>query len=238
MADGVKRVSVVIIADEVLNGTFHDENGPFFIEQLAALGHDLVRLVTIRDDVDEIAREVRRCADMSDLVFTTGGVGPTHDDMTPAGIAEAFELPLVLHQPTLDRMKAFGLELNPSAMQMAMLPEGTELVGPRDSFPLVKIRNVIMLPGVPKFVRRKFPMALPLLGSAVVHKRKLSGPLDELDAAPAIREIAEDFPLVKVGSYPRFGEAHTLVLTLKSHDLDELERAVSAATALGLEPVS
>ena len=79
--------AVVVIGNEILTGKFRDENGPFFIERLRALGCDLVRIAVVRDEIDEIADEVRRCAAVADFVLTSGGVGPTHDDVTIEGIS-------------------------------------------------------------------------------------------------------------------------------------------------------
>ena len=95
-------VGVVIIGDEILSGKFADENGPYLIERLRELGADLRRLVTISDDLDDIAGEVRRCSEAYDLVVTTGGVGPTHDDRTLIGIARAFSVGLVEHPELLE----------------------------------------------------------------------------------------------------------------------------------------
>ena len=89
--------AIIIIGDEILSGKFVDENTPFLIRRLRALGVDLRRAVIIPDDLAEIAREVSLAADRYDLVFTTGGVGPTHDDVTLEGVARAFGVPLVTY---------------------------------------------------------------------------------------------------------------------------------------------
>src|SRR5690606_21487703 len=136
---------------------FRDENGPYLIDRLRALGCDLVRLVTVRDVVSEIGDEVRRCAAAADLVITTGGVGPTHDDVTFEGVAAAFGLPLVIRPELVALLRRFDLPGSASNLRMAAVPEGATLVehgGLR--YPVVVVRGVWVFPGVPKLLREKF----------------------------------------------------------------------------------
>src|SRR5690606_10377770 len=109
----------IIIGNEILSGKFADENGPFLIRRLRSLGVDLVRLVTIPDVPRVIAEEVRRCSQLADHVFTTGGVGPTHDDVTLESVALAFDLPLERNPALVRVLERFELPLDEANLRMA-----------------------------------------------------------------------------------------------------------------------
>ena len=165
--------AAVIIGDEILSGKFADENGPFFIRRLRTLGTDLSRLVTISDDLDAISGEVRRCSAAYDLVFTTGGVGPTHDDLTLEGIALAFDRPLVLSDEIVERMRSFDMTIDETTLRMAKVPEGTVLEQTEaGSYPVLRCENVWIFPGVPKLMHIKFEaLAHRFAGQAVLTHR-------------------------------------------------------------------
>ena len=141
--------AVVIIGNEILSGKFPDENGPFLITRLRALGVDLTRLVVIPDDVPVIAAEVHGASERQDFVFTTGGVGPTHDDVTMPAIAKAFDVPLVRDASLAAIITAkLGSDAPPAALRMADIPAGADLWWDGAvRFPLVVMRNVAIFPG-------------------------------------------------------------------------------------------
>ena len=126
--DHMPTAAAIIIGNEILSGKFSDENGPWLIEQCRKLGVDVIRVVVIPDDVERIAAEVRLAASLADHVFTTGGIGPTHDDTTMAGIATAFGVQLTRH-PVLEELIRDRMSdgVNADALRMAVVPEGTEL---------------------------------------------------------------------------------------------------------------
>src|SRR5262245_48845972 len=147
--------AVLLIGDEILSGKVEDENARFLIGELRELGVALRRIEVIPDTIEEIATSVLRCADGFDHVFTSGGVGPTHDDRTMEGIARAFESRLVRH-PTIERLlrEHFGESLVERNLRMADIVEGAELVvTDSSSWPVVFVRNVCVLPGVPELFR-------------------------------------------------------------------------------------
>ncbi len=227
------NAAVIIIGNEILTGKFADENGPFLIGELRRLGVRLVRLVTIDDTLDAIAEEVRRCSDLADVVFTTGGVGPTHDDLTFEGVAQAFGVGLELNAELVAIMERFGLPLHDANLRMATVPSGTELVhDPAVGFPVVQIRNVYVLPGIPKLVRLKFAAIAPRLTGVVLHTDRVYVDEWESGIATALGEIVNAFPTVAIGSYPRSGEGpFRTLLTLESEDASAVEQAVSAMRA-------
>lgn len=221
---------VVIIGDEILSGKFADQNGSFLIGELRHLGVDLRRLVVIPDDRDDIAATVKALSAKVDHVFTSGGVGPTHDDVTIEAVAAAFGVGVVRHPELERRLRAYwGERLDTANLRMADVPDGAELVWGKDTtWPVVSFGNVYILPGVPELFRRKFVDMRDRFRSQPVVAARLFVNADEGRIAPDLDRIVGEFPEVKIGSYPRFTEQDFRVLLTLEHK----ERAkVSAAYA-------
>ncbi len=235
----MRSASVVIIGNEILTGKFADENGPYFITRFRALGVSLRRLVVIPDGIPEIADEVRACSAQSDEVFTTGGVGPTHDDLTFEGVAEAFGLPLRVHPDLLQKLREYGAPEDAMNLRMATVPEGAQLVWPTQaSFPIVKVRNVWVLPGVPALVRQKFEAVAPQFAGEAVSCVRVFARNRESDVAGWIAQVASDHRGVEIGSYPRWGEgAHRLIVTLEASSMLAVQAARDQLVA-GLDVVT
>lgn len=219
--------AAIIIGNEILTGKFGDENGPYLISRLRTLGVDLRRIAIIADDVDGIAAEVRRCAAAYDHVFTSGGVGPTHDDVTIDGVARAFDVDLEVRDVLVAMMVRYGLPQNDATMRLATVPAGAELLThPSLSYPVVRMRNVYVLPGVPRLFQNKFEaLAERFVGDAVSTARVYTDE-QEWDIAERLTAVAKRHPAVAIGSYPRFGEGnYRVILTLESRDADALANA-------------
>jgi molybdenum cofactor synthesis domain-containing protein len=222
-------VAAIIIGNEILSGKFADENGPFLIRRLRALGADLRRVVTIPDTLDAIAAEVRAAAQAFDLVVTSGGVGPTHDDLTFDGVARAFDRPVAALPALVALLERYGLPTHGANLRMASPPAGAELVAiDRAPFPVVRVENVYILPGVPKLFRAKFEaIADAFRGEAVVARRVYLN-VSESSIADALTVVAAAHPSVDIGSYPRWDAPNfQVILTLEGRD----EHAVHAAEA-------
>src|SRR6185369_10971899 len=149
---------IILIGDEILSGKVVDENARFLIEELRELGVALQRIAVIPDVLDEIAATVRDFSQRFDHVFTSGGVGPTHDDLTMEGVARAFETQIVRH-PELERLLRgfYGERLAERNLRMADVPDGVTLIaGEAPSWPVIAMRNVYILPGIPEIFRVKF----------------------------------------------------------------------------------
>lgn len=219
--------AAIVIGHEILTGKFRDENGPYLIDRLRALGCDLRRLATVEDDVGDIADEVRLCAGRYDFVFTSGGVGPTHDDVTLEGVARAFDVPLVQHEELVALMRRWEHPENPSTLRMANLPQGTELVAhARLAFPVLRVRNVWIFPGVPRLLREKFENVADRFAGQAVSVARVYTDEHESAIAERLAGVARRHPAVEIGSYPRFGEgAYKVILTLESRDEAALARA-------------
>jgi molybdenum cofactor synthesis domain-containing protein len=205
---------IVIIGDEILTGKFVEENGAFLIGELRALGVELRRITTIPDALDEIAEVVPDFARRFDHVFTSGGVGPTHDDLTMAGIARGFGVGIT-RQPELEaKIRAYwGDKLDAPNLRLADVPAGSELVYGKDRiWPVVAYRNVYILPGVPALFRRKFVDIRDRFRSEPITVARVYVDADEGAFADELDAVVAAFPAVKLGSYPRFAETEFRVL--------------------------
>jgi molybdenum cofactor synthesis domain-containing protein len=219
------RAALLIIGNEILSGKFPDENAPWLAVHLRSLGVDLVRIETIPDEVPIIAESVRRLRAVADWVFSSGGVGPTHDDVTMEGVAAGLGVPLHRHPELLAALAAkLGPRMNADAARMADVPAGAELWWDGDlPFPQVVAGRVIILPGVPGLFRRKVEAIAHRLGGVPLLSRRLVSSAPETDIAAAMREAQDRHPTVAIGSYPRFEQRPwTVIVTLDSRDADAL----------------
>jgi len=153
-----KTAGIILIGNEILSGKIEDANAAYLCRELRGLGVDVQRITVIPDEVDTIAREVAFFSQEFDVVFTSGGVGPTHDDVTMEGVARAMKVSVVRHPGLVALLRQYyGDAVNDANLRMAEVPEGAELVGAESvRFPTVLARNVYILPGVPEIFRRKF----------------------------------------------------------------------------------
>lgn len=233
------RLAIIVIGNEILSGKVDEQNARFAIGYLRSIGADLERICMIPDVCSAIAREVRYCAETFDWVITSGGVGPTHDDLTYEGVAEAFGVGLRANDHVAEMLRNyFGGKLTDDHLRMAAFPEGSEVeFFPDLPIPVVRMRNVYVLPGIPQLFRR----ALECLGSRLAGQpvvvREVYCAQDEGEIASALRAIQQEFADLQLGSYPRFdGDGRVTVrITIEGRDsarVMDAERKVR--TALGL----
>lgn len=225
-----RTAGAVIIGNEILSGKVRDENTPFLVDQLRELGVVLRRIAVIPDVLDEIGATVRTFSESFDHVFTSGGVGPTHDDVTMEGIARGFGVPLVEHAELIETLGArHPLGVTPATRRMAMIPEGSSVVwsGPI-RWPIVQLHNVYILPGVPFLFRAKVESLRDVLRAAPFLCHNVWTRLDEGVLAPMLDEVLAAHEGVEIGSYPQFDQKSWRVrLTLESSDPAVLEAATS-----------
>jgi len=223
-----KSAGIIIIGDEILSGKVQDTNSHFLASELRALGVDVRRISVIPDVLDTIAHEVSEFSEEFDYVFTSGGVGPTHDDVTMEAIARAFGLKTEPSPYLLEYLeKRCGGNLTPAAKKMAHLPVGSELIDVGGPFPPVVVRNVYILPGVPELLRKKFDQFKERFRSEPYHLRKVYINEEECFVAHHLDAVVSEFPEVSIGSYPNVTEErYRVIVTLESRNEEVLERAV------------
>jgi molybdenum cofactor synthesis domain-containing protein len=228
----MSTAGILIIGNEILSGKVQDENAPFLLRELRALGVEVLRVNTIPDVVEVIARDVREFSQSYGYVITSGGVGPTHDDVTMEGVAAAFGRKIVRH-PRMDEMlrdALRGRDPNASHLKMTELPEGAELIETPDLwFPLVKVENVFVFPGIPRLLQAKFTGARDRFVGQRIFLRNVFLACIETDIALDVNALVAEFPALQVGSYPRIGEdSFRTLITLESRDEAYVLRALDA----------
>lgn len=230
-AAAMPTAAILIIGNEILSGKVTDENSPYFCRELRVLGIDVERILTISDDVQGIASEVKAMSDAYDFVFTAGGIGPTHDDLTIEGIAAAFGVSVEHSESIEERIRrATGKEPNETLLRMARVPAGAQLLDSGDLwFPLVVVHNVYIFPGVPELLRKKFESARDRFRGVPFVLKKVFVRRRESDIAPLLNELLQEFPELLLGSYPRIGqEAFHVMLTLESRDAGYVQDALES----------
>lgn len=222
-----RTAGIIIVGDEILSGKVHDSNSHFLAQELRSLGVDVRRISVVPDELDVVAREVSEFSEAFDYVFTSGGVGPTHDDVTIAAIARAFGLRTEPSPYLLDYLeKRCGGRLTEAAKKMAELPVGAELIDISGPFPPVVVRNVYILPGVPELLRKKFDQFKERFRAEPYHLRKIYINEEECFVAHHLEAVLSEFPEVTIGSYPRMTEEKfKVVVTLESRNAAVLEQA-------------
>jgi molybdenum cofactor synthesis domain-containing protein len=226
-----RTAAILIVGNEVLSGKVEDANSPFLCRELRALGVSVERILTLPDVVEIIAAEVPPLAARYDWVFTAGGIGPTHDDVTIEGIARGFGVRVVLHEELADRLREhYGARLTSAHLKMASIPAGAELVGgPALAFPVVAFRNVYIFPGVPSILRQKFAAIRETFRQPPFYLATLEVDLDEGLLAGHLSALLSQFPGLSVGSYPQFPPAgYQVKVTLESKDPAVLAAAQEA----------
>jgi molybdenum cofactor synthesis domain-containing protein len=202
--------AVLIIGDEILSGRTQDTNLNFIARYLGTYGVDLAEARVVPDIEDEIVTALNHLRQRYDYVITTGGIGPTHDDITADSVAKAFGVPLYEHPEIIAMMTArWAGELNAARRRMARVPEGGSLVknavqGP----PGFQIGNVFVLAGVPAIMRGMMDDVGPRLrtGKVVIARTvRVQGSGEGVIAAP-LEAIAKAHPTLSLGSYPFYGE--------------------------------
>jgi molybdenum cofactor synthesis domain-containing protein len=229
--EDVSTAGIVVIGNEVLSAKVEEKNARFLISELRALGVTLMRVAIIRDDVDTIATDVRDMASQYTHVFTSGGVGSTHDDVTLNAVARAFDVPIEQNDTIFGMLEShFGERMNDAVRRMAMLPKGAELLGVGElRFPLVKMRNVYVFPGVPSFLQSKFAYLRPRLAGRPFVLKQLFLSVSEDRFAEVLAEIDAAFEDVEFGSYPQFdAEDYRAKVTVEGRDADRVAEGYAA----------
>lgn len=231
MSERTVTAALVIIGNEILSGRTQDANLAFLATELNEVGIQLREVRVVPDAEADIVEAVNALRAKHDHVFTTGGIGPTHDDITSASIAKAMGVPYGRHPEAERRLLAYypPEKVNPARMKMAETPEGAELIdNPVSVAPGFTIGNVHVLPGVPSILQAMWAGLKPRLkGGAVVQSKTITVFCPEGEIAKPLAEIQARHPTVEIGSYPftrqeRFGTS----LVLRSVDVAAIDAAL------------
>jgi molybdenum cofactor synthesis domain-containing protein len=223
--------AAVIIGNEVLTAKVVDANGPHLIRRLREVGIPLRSLEIVPDEVDVIVEAVARARQRARYVFTSGGIGPTHDDVTVRGVALAMGRRVVRlpEMVALIREKAVDT-LTDEAMRLADAPEGSVLIAqPGSWYPVLTVEDVFMLPGVPQLFRAQLEAVLVRLSGTPVHVRVLYLGHGESAIASVLDRVAMELPHVAIGSYPVFDRAldYVVKVTIESVERSSVEEALA-----------
>jgi molybdopterin-biosynthesis enzyme MoeA-like protein len=230
-----RTAAALIIGNELLTGKIQEGNLSYLGQELFKLGIVLERAVLCRDDVAVIIRDLNELRATHDMVFTSGGVGPTHDDVTLPAVAQAFGRHLT-RAPEIEALirDYHGARTTEDHLRMADVPEGAVLIANREvPWPTVVIENVYIFPGVPEIFRMKFPVLRDhLSGSGRFYSRAVYAMCDEGEIAAALAQVAQQHPELFIGSYPRFRSAdYRLKLTVDGSDETAVARALDEIVA-------
>ncbi len=220
---------ILIIGNEILSGKVVDTNSPYLCRELRSLGVEVERIVTIPDEIPVIAEHVKAMSQAYDFVFTSGGIGPTHDDLTIEGVAAAFGRPIEHSESIAGRIeRARGKPPNESELKMAQVPAGATLLDAGDLwFPLVIVENVHILPGIPELLRKKFESARDRFRGVPFVLKRVFVTRMESEIAHTLHELLQKYPELMLGSYPRIQEeSFRVMLTLESRDAGYVQNAL------------
>lgn len=229
--------AAVIIGNEILSGRTRDANLPWLGEQLAACGVALREARVVADLEEDIVAALDACRARYDHVFTTGGIGPTHDDITTAAVARAFGVPVVVSGQAVARLRAYygEEELTPARLKMAEVPAGAELIdNPVSGAPGYRIGNVYVLAGVPAIMRAMFDAVRHrFCGGTPIRARAVAGYVRESAVAAELAAIQARYPDVAIGSYPfARGERFGTSIVLRGTDPARLASGAAEVRAL------
>ncbi len=218
--------AVLVIGDEILSGKVEEANVAVLARTLRGLGVQLRRVVVVMDDIDAIVREVRELSRAHDWLFTSGGVGPTHDDVTVEAVAKAFDV-RVVSSPEMEEMLRghYKERCTEGHLRMALVPEGAALeVTTEVTWPTIRLGNTWLLPGIPEVFRMKLPVVVAHLSlpqhrahAFVTHAAYVK--IDEGTLKPLLDRVVATFPDVAIGSYPKwFDPSYKTKLTFDGRD--------------------
>lgn len=230
-----KTCALLLVGDELLSGKVEEQNLVVLARALRGLGVDLRRVVTVHDDLDTIAGEVRALSSTHDVLVTSGGVGPTHDDLTVDAVAKAFGVPVDLDPHLVALLRShYGDKCTDNHLLMARTPRGAALESsPEVRWPTIRIGNTWLFPGVPEIFRLKLPVLLAWIGAGTAWvSRAVYTQMDEGTLMPHLGPVVEAFPDVAVGSYPKLGDAtYRTKLTFDGKDGARVDAAKDAFVA-------
>ena len=226
-----QTAAILVIGNEVLSGRTREANAYLAAQKLFACGCKLAEIAIVPDIKSDIINALTRLRQRYDAVITSGGIGPTHDDITMDAIAEHFQVPLLEHQETIAKLhEHYGDDINPGRRRMARLPATAKPIICEKSFmPGAHIENVYVLAGVPEIFASQLRSFLHDFGGTPYIRHEIEVQLAESSFATALRDIQAQFPDVEIGSYPKMcGKKAFGKICLSAQNKQQLARAVAA----------
>ena len=230
---------MIVIGDEILSGRTKDVNIGAVADFCTDLGIDLTEVRVVSDEMDAIVEAVNALRSRYTYVFTSGGIGPTHDDITADAIAKAFGVALPINAQARamleSRWKQTGTEVNEARLRMARIPEGADLiVNSVSAAPGFRIGNVHVMAGVPVIMRAMLEALAPTLkGGKKVSSITIRAAVGEGTVGGPLGALQAEFPDVKMGSYPQMGKDRVMTeLVLRASDEDRLAEAAEKVRAM------
>ena len=233
----IVTAAILVIGDEILSGRTKDKNIGYIAEYLTNIGIELREVRVVPDVTDEIVAALNALRSRYTYVFTTGGIGPTHDDITADAVAAAFGVSID-HDPravAMLRERFLEADLNEARMRMARIPAGADLIANSISkAPGFNIGNVYVMAGVPSIMQAMLDVVAPTLKTGVkVLSDTVRAGLREGDIGGALAEIAKAHPGVSIGSYPFWSETGPDTnIVVRSRDEEKLRAAMDAVKAM------
>src|SRR5512146_518992 len=236
----IVTASVLVIGDEILSGRTKDKNIGYIADYLTAIGIDLKEVRVVSDDEGAIVEALNALRSKYTYVFTTGGIGPTHDDITADCIAKAFGVPLDVHPDAVailkERLAKMGGELNEARLRMARIPRGAALVANKVSgAPGFWMGNVITMAGIPAVMQGMLDEVAPKLKTGTkLLSETIRADAKEGDVGTELGAIAKAHPEAIIGSYPFFDEklGPNTNIVVRSRDAQKLATAKAAVEAM------
>lgn len=201
----MKNAVLIIIGNEILSGRTQDININYIAKKLTQSAICLKEVRVIADDQQTIIRHIREMKDQYDYVFTTGGIGPTHDDITSYALSQALGLEYAINSEALQILEQYyGDELNEARKKMACMPEGAELIyNPVSQAPGYIIKNIYVMAGVPKIMQAMLDGIIhKIKGDTPIYSKTITTDIAEGNLAKRLAEIQKTYPKIEIGSYP------------------------------------
>jgi len=234
--------AMLVIGDEILSGRTRDANMPYLAWELTRAGIDLREVRVISDDPEAIVAAVQALSAAHDVVFTSGGIGPTHDDITAENVARAFGRDISVRDDArailAAHYEARDLELNDARLRMARIPEGATLIdNPISAAPGFSLENVHVMAGVPTIFQAMVASVLPTItGGAPILSQSLDVARGEGDIAGPLTDLAARYPDLSFGSYPYIrGGAYGVNVVVRGHDGARVDAAMAELSGMVAE---
>ena len=228
----MKRASLVIIGDEILSGRTEDKNLAYLAKWLGKIGISLSEARVVLDDEEAIISSVNSLRKKYDYVFTTGGIGPTHDDITAQSVSKAFGIKYEIHKEAFKILESYYQpgEFNEGRQKMAWMPENAKLIlNPTSGAPGFNVENVFSLPGVPSILKSMLGgLTNSIVGGEPIKSLTISLRTVESEIANSLTKVQNDNKDVEIGSYPFFHAGKLGVsIVIRSEDQNKIDNCNS-----------